>query len=150
MSPALKKILLVIVAVLLLIPAVPHALRLLPQGVSFERAQAALEDAGLEVREWQEVPPGLEAVAQVRAQVAGARVDIYQYADRGKLAKHLEYQRDDPGQAMVEAWGLAEALGAARPQRIPTRVGGRGLFMIVATGEDTAALEEIVRIFRAL
>jgi len=146
----LKKLAIVAVFAVLLLPFLPRLLALLPEPVSFERAQLAFYEAGLQIQEWQEVAPSLEAVAQVCGVIKGATVNLYQYDHEGKLVKQLEYQREDPGQAMVEAWGLAEAVGAAQQQRVPSRAARRGMFMLVATGEDPAVLDEIVAVFRAL
>lgn len=147
-SSILKKVALWGGIALLALPFLPG---LLPKAVTFERAEQAYRDSGLEVQEWaRAASPGLEASEEVRAQISGATVNLYRYTNEGKIAKQLEYQKQDPGSAMVEAWGLAQSLGAAQSHQTPTRSARNGKFMIVATGEDTALLNQIVQIFTAL
>jgi hypothetical protein len=143
----IKKVL--VVAVVLLI-AFPLVKKMMPKAVTFDRAEKAFIAAGLPAANFQETAPGLEAVAQVSGTIGSATVDLYKYDHEGKIAKQLEYQKQDPGQAMVEAWGLAQAMGAAVQKSTPTRSARNGKFMIVATGEDPALLDRIVAVFNSL
>jgi len=82
--------------------------------------------------------------------VNGARVDIYQYDDEGRIVRNLEYRKKDAGTAIVETWNLAQSLGAAPSKNRPESSGRNGMFLIIATGDDQALLNEIVRIFKSL
>jgi hypothetical protein len=144
MDSGIKKLLIVVVLVLILIPVVP---RLLPKPLTFERFQEAFLDAGLNVEQFRPVTPSLEAVEQVSAVINGAQVEIYRYDNEGKIVRYLEYQKKDPGAAMVESWGLAQSLGAAVPQELPSRSARKRMYMIVATGPDQAVLIAIVTAF---
>ncbi len=146
-ASGVKKAIIVAVILIALLPVLPM---IIPKPMTFDRITTAIRDAGLPIEGYTEpVTPGLESIAQVSLYVAGVRVDIYQYDDEGKIARHLEYQRPDPGTAVVEAWGLAQSLGAAPSRNLPTLAARRGKFMIVATGEDKALLQRIIDIFRA-
>lgn len=146
-ASGVKKTIIVAVILIALLPALPM---IVPKPLTFDRITTAIRDAGLPIEGYTEVlPPGLESIAQVSLYVEDVRVDIYQYDDEGKIARNLEYQRPDPGTAVVEAWGLAQSLGAAAPRNLPTLAARRGKFMIVATGEDKALLQRIINIFKA-
>ncbi len=147
MNSPLVKVFTALVVILLLVPVVPH---LLPKPKTFARAKAAFEKAGLDIADYREVTPGLEAVAQVSMTIGDASVDIYQYGDEGKIVRNLEYQKKDAGTAIVEAWGLADALGAAKPKEVPQRTARKGMLMLIATGEDTALLDRIRDAFRGM
>ena len=58
--------------------------------------------------------------------------------------------KKDPGTAIVEAWGLAQALGAAPSKNKPERVARRKKFLLVVQGEDVNLLNEIVKFFESL
>ena len=81
--------------------------------------------------------------------IGSVRVNIYQFDDVGVQARQFEYQKKDPGQAIVETWGLAQSLGAAVPKQTPSLAAQRRSFMIVATGEDKALLNRIIEVFKS-
>jgi len=143
-SPIVK----VFAAVIVLVLLVPIIQAVWPKPATFERARQAFVAAGMDVTGYREVAPGLEAVAQVSMTIGSATVDIYQYGDEGKIVQNLEYQKKDAGTAIVEAWGLADALGAAKPKEIPQRTARKGMLMLITTGEDTALLGRIRDTFR--
>lgn len=148
----LIKFILVIVVVVIAGPiALPHIMRLMPQAVTFDRAQAAFLAQGMTVDSPHPVmPPGLEAAEQMQMYVNGMIVDIYRYDNEGKIAKNIEYQRTDPGTAMVEAFNIAQSLGARPSQSTPTLAQRNGMFMLVASGPDKAVLKRIVEVFGSL
>ncbi len=146
-ASGIKKVVIVAVILLAFLPVLPM---IIPKPMTFDRITTAIRDAGLPIEGYTEVlPPQLESIAHVGLYVAGVRVDIYQYDDAGKIARHFEYQKQDPGTAIVEMWGLAQSLGAAPSRNLPTLAARRGKFMIVATGEDKALLQHIINIFKA-
>ncbi len=142
-----KKVIMLAVVVLIAIPIVPH---LIPKPITFERIKGAFEAANLPVQEYMEAPqPGLEAAAEASMMIGSVRVNIYQFDDVGVQARQFEYQKKDPGQAIVETWGLAQSLGAAVPKQTPSLAAQRRSFMIVATGEDKALLNRIIEVFKS-
>ena len=148
MSDTLKKILFWGLVALLLLPVVN---KFRPRAVTFERAQAAFVAAGMTITEYQErARSSLESIAEVSMYVDTASVSIYQYDHEGKIATQLAYQKDDPGAAIVESWGLAQALGAAESKNIPQRSLRNGKFMLIARGYDEALLARIVSVFKGL
>jgi len=148
MGDTLKKVLIGAVVIVVLLPVLN---KYRPRPASFERAQAAFAAANLSVYDYAEVAqPALEAVAQVTMHIDMARVDLYRFDSEGKIAKQLEYQKKDAGSQMVEAWNIAQSLGAAPDRNKPTQAARNGKFMIVATGEDEELLKSIVRIFKSL
>jgi hypothetical protein len=145
------KIIKFVVLVVVVLAAIPFIPKLLPKPASFERAVAAFQAANLEVTDYAEPqPPGLESIAQASMVVNGARVDIYLYDDEGRIVRNVEFRKKDAGSAIVETWNLAQSLGAAPSKNRPEASGRNGMFMIVATGDDQALLNEIVRIFKSL
>ncbi len=147
-SSTIKKALVVIVLALLVLPFLA---KLLPKPLTYERMEAGFKAAGLQVEAFQQVgTPGLEADAEAAATINGTMVNIYHYANEGKIAMQVEYQKKDPGSAIVESWGLAQSLGAAVPQNQPSKAARRGMFMIVATGPDEAMVKKIVEAFHNL
>lgn len=147
MDDGLKKILIAIVVIVLLVPV---AVKLLPKPMTWDRMQNGFKNAGLTVEQFEVVPASMESVEQASATINAMMVDIYRYDDEGKIVRNLEYQKPDPGAAIVESWGLAQSLGAAVTKKIPTRSARRGMYLIVATGEDEASLDRIVQAFKAL
>lgn len=146
-ASGLKKLAIAAVVLVILIPFLPM---IIPKSMTFDRITTAIRDGGMPIEQYTEPPtPGLESIAQVSFYTLGARVDIYQYDDEGKIARHFEYQKQDPGTAIVEAWGLAQSLGAAPSRNLPTLAARRGKFMIVATGEDKELLKRIIDMFKA-
>lgn len=146
-SGGLKKLLVVVVIAVLALPFLP---KLLPKPLTFDQMKTGFAAAGLNVEQFQETSPTLESTAEASATINGATINIYQYGDEGKIVKNLEYQKNDPGSAMVEAWGLAQSLGAAPNRNKPRRSGRNGLFMIVAIGDDKEMLKRIVDAFEDL
>lgn len=148
MNDGLKKILIVVVAVLILVPVLP---KILPKPMTFDRIKAGFEAAGLPVTDYAPLPyAGLEAVEQVGMYIGQIRVDVYHYDDEGKIAKQLEYQKKDAGTAIVETWNLAQSLGAAPSRNLPSLAARRGRFMAVATGPDEAMVKRVIEVFRKL
>lgn len=145
MDSGVKKVALTLLLLAIVLPFLP---KLVPEPLSFERFQAGFQAAGLAVEDFHPVSPSMEAVEQVQATVGGALVNIYRYDNEGKIAKHLEYQKQDPGAAMVESWGLAQSLGAAVPQQTPSRSARRKRFLLTVSGPDEAVLNTIVRAFQ--
>jgi len=140
------KVVVAIVVVILLLPVIAA---LWPKPLTFERIRDGFEGKGLVVEQYTPVePPALQAVEQVYMNVAGARVDVYRYDDRGKIAKQLEYQKPDAGTVIVESWNLAQSLGAAQPKKIPTAVGRNGMFMLVVMGDSQELCNRILRAFK--
>ena len=148
MSEMLKKSLILGVLALLLIPVVS---KYRPRAASFDRAQAAFTAAGMTITEYQErSQPSLDSIAEVYMYVDAASVSIYHYGSEGKIAVQLGYQKDDPGAAIVESWGLAQALGAAESKNVPQRSLRNGMFMLIARGYDEELLNRIVSVFNGL
>ena len=140
-----------LIAIAVVIVALPFALQLLPEPVTFARAQTAFQAAGLEVTGYTEgAPGGNESIAQANMHVGGADVVIYQYDNEGKIVMYEGYQKQDPGQAIVSGWGLAEALGAAVAKPIPHSFKRNDMFLIVATSEDQELNKRICQIFGGL
>ncbi len=129
----------------------PILLQFLPEPLSMERIIDGLKKSDLGITEIQKVePPTNESIAQIRFVVNGAFADIYQYDDEGKIARYAEMYKQDPGTAIVEAWGLAQSLGAAPSKNKPQRVARRKMYLLVVQGEDTALLDRIVKVFSEL
>lgn len=148
----LIKAAIVIAVVVLAGPFVlPYIQQILPKAVTYERAQAAFTAAGMSVDSPHSVAPAnLEAVEQMEMYVNGMLVDIYRYDNEGKIAKNVEYQKTDPGTAMVEMFNLAQSIGAAPSKNAPLFADRNGMFMIVATGPDKETLRRIVQVFTSL
>ena len=116
----MKKVLIAIVVLVLAIPILPL---IIPKPVTFERIQAALAGQGLAVTDVNEVTlPQNQAVAEVAMSLNGAPVHIYLYDHEGKIAKQLEFQKPDAGSQIVATWNLSESLGAAKPKNKPLSV----------------------------
>lgn len=152
MDPKILKIIITVVILLVAVPVLlPIIQGLLPEPIAFERAVAGFQAAGLPLSEHSVVAaPQLEAIAQISMRIGNAQVDIYHYDNEGKIVKQLEYQKKDAGTAMVETWNLAQSLGAAPSRNRPSVAARKGMFMIVATGDDKALLNRIVNTFRSL
>jgi hypothetical protein len=152
MDPKILKIVITVVILLIAVPVLlPIIQGFLPEPITFERAVAGFQQAGLPVTDHTEVAtPQLEAIAQLSMRIGNAQVDIYHYDNEGKIVKQLEYQKKDAGTAMVETWNLAQSLGAAPSRNRPSVAARKGMFMIVATGDDKALLNRIVNTFRSL
>jgi hypothetical protein len=145
MSDSVKKLLIAAVVILAAVPVLPF---ILPKAVTFERILAGFEAAQVPVENCMDNPqPGLESIAEKDMTIGTANVAIYQYDNSAVLTRQLGNQQKDPGQAMVQAWGLAQSLGAAVPKEIPYLTASRGKFMIIATGEDKALLQRIIDVF---
>lgn len=147
-NKAVKFIIIIAVVIVL----APFVMRLLPEPITFERAKAAFEAAGLNVSEYHVVDvPQLDAVGQASLLIGSINVQIYRYDNEGKIATQYGYQQQDPGTAIVETWGLAESLGAKPAREKPTFQAARnGKFMLVASGYDKATIKKIINIFNQL
>jgi len=144
----MKKVLIAIVVLVLAIPILPL---IIPKPVTFERIQAALAGQGLAVTDVNEVTlPQNQAVAEVAMSLNGAPVHIYLYDHEGKIAKQLEFQKPDAGSQIVATWNLSESLGAAKPKNKPLSAARNGMFMLTVESEDKALRDRIVRIFKGL
>lgn len=142
-----KKFVVLLVVILVAIPILP---KIIPKSITFERIKTAFQAANLPVRDYVELPtPGLESAAQADMTIGSAHVSVYQFDDVGVQARQFEYQKKDPGQAIVESWGLAQSLGAAVPKQTPSMAAQRRSFMIVATGEDESLLRRIIEVFKS-
>ena len=139
------------IAAAVVVLAFPFVLRLLPKPVTFERAQAGFAAAGLPVADFQvALRASNEAVAEAGMTVNGVTVNIYQYDNEGTISRYMEYQKKDPGTAIVETWNLAQSLGAAVRKERPSRAVRRGMMMMVATGDDQAMVNRIADVFADL
>ena len=144
----MKKVLIAIVVLVLAIPILPL---IIPKPVTFERIQAALAGQGLAVTDVNEVTlPQNQAVAEVAMSLNGAPVHIYLYDHEGKIAKQLEFQKPDPGSQIVATWNLSESLGAAKPKNKPLSAARNGMFMLTVESEDKALRDRVVRIFKGV
>lgn len=152
MDPKILKIIIAVVVIVIGVPVLlPVIQGLLPEPITFERVIAGFQEAGLPLSDYTELPaPQLEAIAQLSMRIGNANVDVYHYDNEGKIVKQLEYQKKDAGTAMVETFNLAQSLGAAPSRNKPSVAARRGMFMIVAIGEDRALLNRIVNTFRSL
>lgn len=140
------KVVLALLAVVLLLPI---ALQFVPGRRTLADFRADFERAGLEVASYAEVAaPQLGAVEQAELSVAGAWVRIYRFDNEGRIATQLEYHRPDAGTTAVEAWGIAQSLGAAPPRNAPMTAERRGMFLLVAEGPDRETLRRIQQAFR--
>jgi hypothetical protein len=140
----------VIVAAVLLLAA-PFLMRLLPEPVTFDRAKLAFGQAGLSVSDFQmAATPGQRAVAEAYMMVNGVSVSIFQFDHEGKISTAMEYQKKDAGSVMVESMNLAQNLGAAVRKETPSRAVRRGMFMLVATGQDQAMVNRIADVFESM
>jgi hypothetical protein len=148
MDGRIIKVFIYAVLILVALPFLPY---ILPKAMTFERIRAGLEQGGFTLQDFQTLPtPGNEAIGQIAMTIDDAHVDVYQYDDEGKIARYHEYQKKDPGQAMVEAWGLAQSLGAAPSKNLPSLAARRRMFLMVATGPDEALLKRIIDRFQKL
>jgi hypothetical protein len=132
-----------------LIVLFPIVQRVLPKPFAFERFQAALEGAGFVVTDARKadnaaIPGAIEEFSMV---VNGARVDVYRFDDEGKIATQFEYNKPDPGSVIVESWGLADALGAAKPKNKPMLPLRNRMFLVLITHEDKTLRERIGKVF---
>ena len=144
----LVKFIVFIVAVFL---ATPFLMKLIPEPMSFERARAGFEKAGLAVSDFALAPnPGQRAVAEAGMLVNGVNVSIFQFDNEGKISTAMEYQKKDAGTAIVETMGLAQSLGAAVRKETPSRAVRRGMFMMVATGQDREMVNRIADVFERI
>ncbi|HOQ90618.1 MAG TPA: hypothetical protein PLO53_04920 [Candidatus Hydrogenedentes bacterium] len=149
MDPA--KALKVGLAILAILVALPFLVRLWPEPLTMERIRQGFEASGLPVEGMRLAPkPSNESVSELNFMVGGVSVAVYQYDNAGTIARYQEYNRKDPGTAIVESWNLAQSLGAAVPKQTPTRCVRRGYFLLVAIGDDVATLNRVVEVFEQL
>lgn len=147
----LAKIIKILLVLGVIVIGIPILLQLLPEPLNMERIIEGLKKSDLGITEIRNVePPTNESVAQIHFEVNGAFADIYQYDDEGKIARYAEMYKQDPGTAIVEAWGLAQSLGAAPSKNKPQRISQRRMYLLVVQGDDTALLDHIVKIFSEL
>lgn len=140
-----------LVFAIVVIVCVPIVLNFLPSPLTLEKIVNEFGKLGYQMENLTFVEPPLnESVRQVSFYIGGAWVNIYQYDDEGKIAKYAEMYKKDPGTAIVEAWGLAQALGSAPSKNKPERVARKGKFLLTVQGDDTVLLNEIVRTFNNL
>lgn len=144
----MKKALFFIIAVLVILPILPH---IIPKPASIERLVETLKAAGCQVTDPEQAQnPMLEAANQWTMSVDDARVDLYRFDDEGKIAKQFEYQKKDVGSAIVEAWNLGQALGAAPDANVPTYPARNGRYLLVVTTPDKELAIRIVQLFSEL
>jgi len=147
----LAKIIKILLVLGVIVIGIPILLQLLPEPLNMERIIEGLKKSDLGITEIRNVePPTNESVAQIHFEVNGAFADIYQYDDEGKIARYAEMYKQDPGTAIVEAWGLAQSLGAAPSKNKTQRISRRRMYLLVVQGDDTALLDHIVKIFSEL
>jgi len=131
--------------------ALPFLVRLWPEPLTMERIRHGFETSGLPVEGMRLAPhPSNESVAELNFMVNGVSVAVYEYDNAGTIARYQEYNKKDPGTAIVESWNLAQSLGAAVPKPTPTRCVRRGYFLLVAIGDDTATLNRVAEVFQQL
>ncbi len=146
-----NKIIKFVIVLAVVFLAAPFFMRFIPKPVTFDRAKLAFETAGLSVSQnTMAASPGERAVAEADLTVNGVNVNIYQFDNEGKIATAMEYQKKDPGAAIVEQMHLAQNLGAAVHKEVPSRAVRRGMFMMVATGEDARMVERIATVFEGM
>lgn len=125
------KVIVLIIAILLLIPVIAY---IFPEELTVESIQAKLKARGFTIEDVQEAKrPMNEADKQWTMKINGERTDLYFYTDSAKLTTQREYQRKDPGTAIVESMHLRESLGAAPNPNLPTYIGKRQKFMMIVT-----------------
>jgi hypothetical protein len=145
------KILKLVTLAAVILLAAPFAMRLIPKPVTFERAKLAFEKAGLTMSQSQMAQnPGQRAVAEMDMIINDVYVSIFLFDNEGKIVTAMEYQKKDAGSAIVEKIHLAENLGAAVRKETPSMAVRRGMFMMVATGQDRAMVERIAGIFESM
>lgn len=145
------KVIKLLVFVLAVVICLPVVLNFLPSPLTLEKIIDEFGKVGYQIENLTFVEPPLnESVRQVSFYIGSAWVNIYQYDDEGKIAKYAEMYKKDPGTAIVEAWGLAQALGSAPSKNKPERVARKGKFLLVVQGDDTVLLNEIIRTFSSL
>lgn len=146
-----QKILKYVIFAAVILLAAPFVMRLMPKPVTFERAKTAFDKAGMAVSQFQMAPsPDQRAVAEADLVVNGVNVSILQFDNEGKIATAMEYQKKDAGTAIVETWNLAQNLGAAVHKDTPSRAVRRGMFMMIATGQDKAMVDRIAEVFASM
>jgi len=137
------------VAVVLVV--LPFLVRMWPEPLTMERIRHGFETSGLPVEGMRLAQqPSNESVAELNFMVNGVSVAVYEYDNAGTIARYQEYNKKDPGTAMVESWNLAQSLGAAVPKPTPTRCVRRGYFLLVAIGDDIATLNRVAEVFQQL
>lgn len=147
----LAKMVKIFIVLGILIIGVPILIQFLPAPLSMDRIIEGFKKSDLGVIEIQIVnPPTNEAIAQISFKVGDALVNVYQYDNEGTISRYAEMYKKDPGTAIVEAWGLAQSLGAAPSKNKPERVARRKMFLLVTQGEDKSLLERIVNVFTNL
>lgn len=131
--------------------ALPFLVRLWPQPLTMDRIRQGFATSGLPVEGMRLADrPSNESVSELNFMVNGVSVAVYEYDNAGTVARYQEYNKKDPGTAIVESWNLAQSLGAAVPKPTPTRCVRRGYFLLVAIGEDTAILNRVAEVFQQL
>ncbi len=147
----MAKIIKILIVLFILIIAGPFLFQYLPVPLTMERIEEGFRKSDLGVTNIQVVnPPTNEAVAQISFMVGDALVNIYQYDNEGAIARYAEMYKKDPGTAIVEAWGLAQSLGAAPSKNKRERVARRKMFLLVVQGDDTTLLDRVVKVFSKL
>lgn len=142
----MKKVLLLIVAILVLLPVV---VRFMPRPMDIERIQKAFEDGGYTILGLQEAATAQrDAVQEWQFTVEGYRIEVYRYDSEGKIAKNREYLKPDPGEKMVEAMNLAQQLGAAESKNLPSAVARKGMWLIHVVGEDESFCNTLAALLR--
>lgn len=142
----MKKILVLIGLAVLLLPVI---VRVLPESMSVERVRQAFEGAGYEVHGLETVEsPERDAAEQWRFRIDDYRIDLYRYANEGKIAKNHGYLKPDVGSAIVESMNLAQQLGAAPSKNLPTAVQRKGMWLFHVRGEDKARCRALADLFK--
>ncbi|HOK08533.1 MAG TPA: hypothetical protein PLT82_01565 [Candidatus Hydrogenedens sp.] len=147
----ISKIVKILIVLILLVIGGPILIQFLPSPLTMERIADGLKKSDLGIYEIRNVePPTCESIAQIQFTVNGAIGNVYQYDNEGTIARYAEMYKKDPGTAIVEAWGLAQSLGAAPPRNKPEKVARRRMFLLVVQGDDPNLLERIVKIFQSI
>ena len=148
---SVQKILKFVIFLVVIVVAAPFVMRLMPKPVTFDGAKAAFEKAGFTISQYgMAQTPGQRAAAEADLIVNGVYVSIFQFDNEGKIATAMEYQKKDAGSAIVESMNLAQSLGAAVHKDTPSRAVRRGMFMMIATGQDQAMVDRIASVFESM
>lgn len=146
-----EKLIKLLILLLGLIIIGPVALQFLPNPLTMDRIVEGLKKSDLGIVDISPVePPTQESIAQISFRGENFYGSIYQYDNEGAIAKYAEMYKKDPGTAIVEAWGLAQSLGAAPSKNKPERVARRKMFLLVVQGDDKAVLDKVVTVFNSL
>ena len=142
----MKKAIVIIVMLIIAFPFVP---KLLPKPMTIERVESSFKATGLQIDSQSKGGAALEAAESWYYTIGTASVEVYRYENHAKLVKNQEYQKDDAGSIMVEAWNLSESLGAAKNPNPRADTAKKKMFMIVVKCDDNNLRGKIISAFRS-